>query len=194
MIATYGLRGHEVWHIHRLPGKVEADAGVIEVGSFPSQGDGSATKTGHRCIWPHQAKPVLAHKQPGEEGAVEEIKSVGLRPGSRGCRRRSRPRVGATSSAGQQGIPEGSEAARRAATTEELTTPEPSGARNEVPHGCSCEQPPSRACLRRACAAGSLLLPARQRQRRGPAAGAPVRRHHRSPCPGASPAAATGAW
>ena len=52
MIATYGLRGHEVWHIDRLPGEVEADAGVIEVGSFLSHGDGSATKTGHRFALP----------------------------------------------------------------------------------------------------------------------------------------------
>jgi hypothetical protein len=52
MIATYGLRGHEVWHIDRLPGEVEADAGVIEVGSFHSHGDGSATKTGHRFALP----------------------------------------------------------------------------------------------------------------------------------------------
>lgn len=52
MIATYGLRGHEVWHIDRLPGEVEADAGVIEVGSFQSQGDGSETKTGHRFALP----------------------------------------------------------------------------------------------------------------------------------------------
>ncbi len=77
MIATYGLRGHEVCHIHRLPGEVEADAGVIEVGSFPSQGDGSATKAGHRCIWPHQAKPVLAHKEPGEDGAFEQDEGEG---------------------------------------------------------------------------------------------------------------------
>ncbi|MCX5948708.1 MAG: hypothetical protein NTY67_11165 [Cyanobacteria bacterium] len=31
VIATFGLRGHEVWHIDRLPGEVEADAGVIEM-------------------------------------------------------------------------------------------------------------------------------------------------------------------
>ncbi len=52
MIATYGLRGHEVWHIDRLPGEVAADAGVIEVGSFQSRGDGSETKTGHRFALP----------------------------------------------------------------------------------------------------------------------------------------------
>jgi hypothetical protein len=52
MIATYGLRGHEVWHLDRLPGEVEADPGVIEVGSFRSHGDGSETKTGHRFALP----------------------------------------------------------------------------------------------------------------------------------------------
>ncbi|MFI0402967.1 MAG: hypothetical protein ACH34U_08650, partial [Cyanobium sp.] len=44
--------GHEVWHIDRLPGEVAADPGVIEVGSFQSQGDGSETKTGHRFALP----------------------------------------------------------------------------------------------------------------------------------------------
>jgi hypothetical protein len=52
MIAAYGLRGHEVWHIDRLPGEVAADAGVIEVGSFQSRGDGTETKTGHRFALP----------------------------------------------------------------------------------------------------------------------------------------------
>ena len=52
VIATYGLRGHEVWHIDRLPGEVEADAEVIEVGSFESHGDGAETKTGHRFALP----------------------------------------------------------------------------------------------------------------------------------------------
>jgi hypothetical protein len=52
MIATYGLRGHEVWHIDRLPGEVDGDAEVIEVGSFRSHGDGSETKTGHRFALP----------------------------------------------------------------------------------------------------------------------------------------------
>ncbi len=56
MIATYGLRGHEVWHIDRLPGEVAADGGVIEVGSFQSQGDGSETKTGHRFALPLPAE------------------------------------------------------------------------------------------------------------------------------------------
>jgi hypothetical protein len=46
------LRGHEVWHIDRRPGEVEADAGVIEVGSFESRGDGAETKTGHRFALP----------------------------------------------------------------------------------------------------------------------------------------------
>ena len=52
LIATYGLRGHEVWHIDRLPGEVAADPEVIEVGSFRSHGDGSETKTGHRFALP----------------------------------------------------------------------------------------------------------------------------------------------
>jgi hypothetical protein len=52
VIATYGLRGHEVWHIDRLPGEVEADGDLIEVGSFESHGDGAETKTGHRFALP----------------------------------------------------------------------------------------------------------------------------------------------
>jgi len=46
------LRAPAPRHIDRLPGEVEADAGVIEVGSFHSHGDGSATKTGHRFALP----------------------------------------------------------------------------------------------------------------------------------------------
>ncbi len=69
MIATYGLRGHEVWHIHRLPGEVEADGGVIEVGSFQSQGDGSATKTGHRFALPLPADWVVRYRLNDQEHA-----------------------------------------------------------------------------------------------------------------------------
>lgn len=49
------LRAPAPRHIDRLPGEVEADAGVIEVGSFHSHGDGSATKPATalpcRCRW-----------------------------------------------------------------------------------------------------------------------------------------------
>lgn len=62
VIATYGLRGHEVWHIDRLPGEVEADAGVIEVGSFVSHGDGAETKTGHRFALPLPAEWVQRYR------------------------------------------------------------------------------------------------------------------------------------
>ncbi|MCS5693899.1 hypothetical protein NZK33_18225 [Cyanobium sp. FGCU-6] len=62
MIATFGLRGHEVWHIDRLPGEVSADPGVIEVGSFKSHGDGSETKTGHRFALPLPAEWVIRYR------------------------------------------------------------------------------------------------------------------------------------
>lgn len=46
MIATYGLRPHEVWHLHRLPGQC-SDPVFVEVSTF--DGDGmTTTKTGHR--------------------------------------------------------------------------------------------------------------------------------------------------
>jgi hypothetical protein len=48
MVATYGLRNHEVWHLDALPGEIEANPRMISVGSFISTGDGSETKTGHR--------------------------------------------------------------------------------------------------------------------------------------------------
>jgi hypothetical protein len=48
MVATYGLRNHEIWHLDALPGEIEANPRLISVGSFISSGDGSETKTGHR--------------------------------------------------------------------------------------------------------------------------------------------------
>jgi hypothetical protein len=48
MLATFGLRNHEIWHIDALPGEVEANHRMISVGSFASGSDGSETKTGHR--------------------------------------------------------------------------------------------------------------------------------------------------
>lgn len=48
MVATYGLRNHEIWHLDALPGEIEANPRMISVGSFVSTGDGSETKTGHR--------------------------------------------------------------------------------------------------------------------------------------------------
>jgi hypothetical protein len=48
MVATYGLRNHEIWHIDALPGEIEANQRMISVGSFSSTSDGSETKTGHR--------------------------------------------------------------------------------------------------------------------------------------------------
>jgi hypothetical protein len=69
MIATYGLRGHEVWHIDRLPGEVEGDASVIEVGSFRSHGDGSETKTGHRFALPLPVEWVSRYRLDEREHA-----------------------------------------------------------------------------------------------------------------------------
>ncbi len=48
MVATYGLRNHEIWHVDALPGEIEANPRMISVGSFISASDGSETKTGHR--------------------------------------------------------------------------------------------------------------------------------------------------
>ncbi len=72
VIATYGLRGHEVWHIDRLPGEVEADRGVIEVGSFESHGDGAETKTGHRFALPLPQEWVSRYRldDPGHARAM----------------------------------------------------------------------------------------------------------------------------
>ena len=48
MIATYGLRPHEVWHLDSLPGERPEDPTLVEVGAFEAQAGGSDTKTGHR--------------------------------------------------------------------------------------------------------------------------------------------------
>jgi hypothetical protein len=48
MVATYGLRNHEIWHVDALPGEIDANPRMISVGSFSSTSDGSETKTGHR--------------------------------------------------------------------------------------------------------------------------------------------------
>lgn len=48
MIATYGLRPHEVWHLDTLPGERPEDPTLVEVGAFEAQAGGSETKTGHR--------------------------------------------------------------------------------------------------------------------------------------------------
>ncbi len=48
MVATYGLRNHEVWHIDALPGEIDANPRMVSVGSFVSGADGSETKTGQR--------------------------------------------------------------------------------------------------------------------------------------------------
>ena len=48
MIAAYGLRNHEVWHLDSLPGEDPDDGRLISVGTFSADGSGSQTKTGHR--------------------------------------------------------------------------------------------------------------------------------------------------
>jgi len=48
MVATYGLRNHEIWHLDALPGEIEANPRLVSVGSFISSSDGTETKTGHR--------------------------------------------------------------------------------------------------------------------------------------------------
>ena len=48
MAATYGLRPHEVWHITQLPGEVEAEPTMIQVGFVVKDKKKQATKTGHR--------------------------------------------------------------------------------------------------------------------------------------------------
>jgi integrase len=52
MIATYGLRPHEVWHLNRLPGQC-SDPTFIEVSTHDGSGN-KTTKTGHRfaVAWP----------------------------------------------------------------------------------------------------------------------------------------------
>jgi integrase len=46
MIATFGLRPHEVWHINRLPGQC-TDSSFLEVSTYDGTGN-TTTKTGHR--------------------------------------------------------------------------------------------------------------------------------------------------
>ncbi|MCP9917719.1 hypothetical protein [Cyanobium sp. ATX 6F1] len=46
MIATFGLRPHEIWHIEQLPGQC-SDPTFLQISAFEAGGD-SATKTGHR--------------------------------------------------------------------------------------------------------------------------------------------------
>ena len=48
MVATYGLRNHEVWHLDSLPGEDRDDGRLISVGHFSANGSGTQTKTGHR--------------------------------------------------------------------------------------------------------------------------------------------------
>ena len=48
MIATYGLRPHEVWHIERLPGESSVEPTFLQISMFEG-GAGHATKTGHHC-------------------------------------------------------------------------------------------------------------------------------------------------
>jgi len=48
MVATYGLRNHEVWHLDSLPGEDRDDGRLISVGHFLADGSGTQTKTGHR--------------------------------------------------------------------------------------------------------------------------------------------------
>lgn len=48
IVATYGLRNHEVWHLDALPGEIDANPRMVSVGSFVSGANGSETKTGHR--------------------------------------------------------------------------------------------------------------------------------------------------
>lgn len=48
MIATYGLRPHEVWHLTRLPGEVEGQPLMIQIGYQTLNKKNQTTKTGHR--------------------------------------------------------------------------------------------------------------------------------------------------
>lgn len=51
MIATYGLRPHEVWHIERLPGGSTENPTFLQISIFEESG-GTSTKTGHRFALP----------------------------------------------------------------------------------------------------------------------------------------------
>ena len=55
MLATYGLRPHELWHIESLPGEDDAYPEWIEVASF-ADAEGGQTKTGARSAMPCPAK------------------------------------------------------------------------------------------------------------------------------------------
>ena len=51
VIACYGLRPHEVWHIERLPGESSIEPTFLQISMFEG-GAGHATKTGHRFALP----------------------------------------------------------------------------------------------------------------------------------------------
>jgi hypothetical protein len=51
VIACYGLRAHEVWHIERLPGESSVEPTFLQISMFESHGE-QATKTGHRFALP----------------------------------------------------------------------------------------------------------------------------------------------
>jgi integrase len=51
VIACYGLRAHEVWHIERLPGESSVEPTFLQISMFESNGE-QATKTGHRFALP----------------------------------------------------------------------------------------------------------------------------------------------
>lgn len=51
IIACYGLRAHEVWHIERLPGESNIQPTFMQISMFDSEA-GRATKTGHRFALP----------------------------------------------------------------------------------------------------------------------------------------------
>ncbi|MFM7086490.1 MAG: hypothetical protein ACKOXO_05805 [Cyanobium sp.] len=51
VIACYGLRPHEVWHIERLPGESSVEPTFLQISMFEG-GAGHATKTGHRFALP----------------------------------------------------------------------------------------------------------------------------------------------
>lgn len=51
MIATYGLRPHEVWHIETLPGESKENPTFLQISTLDGSGS-TATKTGHRFALP----------------------------------------------------------------------------------------------------------------------------------------------
>ncbi len=48
MMAVFGLRPHEVWHITMLPGEVDGDDSMVQVGFVVKNKKQQTTKTGHR--------------------------------------------------------------------------------------------------------------------------------------------------